>query len=84
MDDYIPVNRLLRFSASQRRLCIRIIISDDSTVEQREYFGISLERAPDLHNRISISSDSGEVVIPKNDGEIIVCTGELEFSFDPL
>ena len=76
MDDYIPVNTFMGFSASQRRQCIRIIIFDDSTVEQREYFVISLERLPGLHNRISISPDSGDVVIPNDDGEIIVCTDE--------
>ena len=76
MDDYIPVNRLLGFSASQKRQCITIIIFDDSTVEQREYFGISLERGPDLSRQIFISSDRGEVIIPNNDGEIIVCTDE--------
>ena len=74
MDDFVPQNRLLRFSANQRKLCVTVTIIDDLTVEQRETFVISLERPPDLHNRISISSDSGYVVIPNDDGEIVVCT----------
>ena len=61
-----------RFSANQRRLCVTISIVDDMVVEQRESFSITLERTPDLNSRITLSSDSAEVVIPNNDGEMVV------------
>ena len=78
VDDFVPQNRILRFSANQRKLCVTVIIIDDLAVEQRESFIISLERPPDLHNRISISPDRGDVVIPNDDGEIVVCTNEFD------
>ena len=61
-----------RFSANQRRLCVNISIVDDMIVEQRESFSITLERTPDLNSRITLFPDSAEVVIPNNDGEVVV------------
>ena len=44
-------------------------------VEQRESFSITLERTPDLNSRITLFPDSAEVVIPNNDGEMVVARG---------
>ena len=75
IDDYTPINEMYRFSANQRRLCVNISIVDDMIVEQRESFSITLERTPDLNSRITLFPDSAEVVIPNNDGEMVVARG---------
>ena len=70
IDDYIPQNRQLSFSANQRSLCHFVLFNDDETVERRESFGVILERTSGLHERVFVCEESAEVVIPNNDGEI--------------
>ena len=74
VDDYTPQNRLLRFSANKKRLCVNISIVNDLELEPRESFGIALERTPDTDDRISIQQDVGKVHIENDDGEVIRVT----------
>ena len=71
IDDYIPQNRQLSFSANQNKLCHHVLFNDDETVEQRESFSLTLERTPHLHERVTVCEEPAEVVIPNNDGEIV-------------
>ena len=80
VDDYTPQNRLLRFSANRKRLCINISIVNDLKLEPRESFEITLEKTPDTDDRISIQQDVGEVHIENNDGEVML-TYELYMFF---
>ena len=87
IDDYTPQNRLLRFTANQKKLCINIPIINDLRIEQRESFGIVLERSADTDHRISIHQDMGVVHIENDDGEIymrLYIVYELQLIFHVL
>ena len=71
IDDYVPQDRQLSFSPKQERLCHRVMFNDDETVEQRESFGLTLDRTSGLHDRVNVCPEPAEVVIPNNDGEIV-------------
>ena len=68
--DFTTLNETLNFNTTQKRHCITILVNDDERVEQQESFWVTLERGPSLNNRISITHDRGEIIIPNNDGEI--------------
>ena len=71
-DDYSLVNRRLIFSPNQKSVCTTITIVDDLVVEQRESFFVTMERLPRLLNRILLDPDTAEIVIPNDDGEMVV------------
>ena len=70
--DYSLVNRRLIFSPNQKSMCTTITIVDDLVVEQRESFFVTMERSPRLLNRILLGIDTAEIVIPNDDGEMVV------------
>ena len=69
--DFISISdKMIVFQPSQTRSCVNVLIRDDGTVEQLETFGVSLNRAPDLDERVILTQTSGFVDIFDDDGKL--------------
>ena len=68
-EDYESVDTVLTFGTNSAESCVDINIADDSVVEQLELFIVTLERPPDLDDRVSLSLTQGVIVIINDDGE---------------
>ena len=66
--DYVE---MANFTACEHRKCVSLSIVDDSIVERVESFYITLERTPDLNERINfdLAAVQGVVNIIDDDGE---------------
>ena len=69
VEDYVSVDTLLTFEANTVESCVDITIVDDKALEQVESFIVTLERPPDLHDRITLNPTQGKISITDDDGE---------------
>ena len=65
--DYEALSTTLMFAACEKRRCVNVAIVEDIIVESIETFGITLERTPDLDNRITLSPVAEQIEIIDND-----------------
>ena len=66
--DYTSLSAVLMFESCENRTCVQLEVVDDTTAERRETFNITLERTPNLDNRIFLYSVNGVVTIGDDDG----------------
>ena len=65
-------NEHLVFGACQRRSCINMTITDDEILEDNESYEVTLQRTPDLDNRIILAPMIAEINIIDDDGKLEV------------
>ena len=69
--DYVTTSKILNFTAGQHSKCVSLSIMDDTIAEREESFYVTLERTPDLDDRIILDPAAvrGLVEIVDDDGE---------------
>ena len=65
--DYSAVSIILMFAACETRQCVNIPIVNNKTLEMAESFVVTLERTPELTNRIILNPVDGDVNILDDD-----------------
>ena len=70
--DYGHVATLLSFDACEMRRCVNVTIVNDVVLENVESFDVTLDRAPELDSRITLSPVDGIVEIIDNDGMFLL------------
>ena len=78
MDYGAVIDEILRFSACQRKQCVRIPILEDSVPEGVKYFNVTLERTPGLDPRITLNPVDGLICII--DGMLLLIISPPSFS----
>ena len=68
--DYESVDIVLMFDSCEKRRCVDVVIVDDILLEDTELFDVTLERPPELDNRITLTPIDGEIEIIDDDGMI--------------
>ena len=66
--DYELSASTFSFSARETRQCVNVAVVNDVIDEPEERFGVTLERTPDLNNRIILDPVNGEIFI-QDDGK---------------
>ena len=67
--DYVTLAEIMMFDVCETQRCVNVTILNDSVDEPEETFRVTLERTPDLDNRITLEPVDGEIVIVDNDGK---------------
>ena len=62
------MDTILRFSACDRKNCVKVFIVNDIILENDESFDLTLERTTGLDSRITLNPVNGVVEITDNDG----------------
>ena len=70
--DYGALNVLLTFDTCETRKCVNVSITDDGVDEPDEFFIFNLTRTSNLHSKIQLGRDQGQVQIIGGDGELII------------
>ena len=68
-DDYGPLNALLTFETNEKEICVSVKIQDDLALEQVELFLVTLERTPDLDDRVILNNTQEIITIFDDDRE---------------
>ena len=66
--EYLAVSTMLSFTACKTQSCVNIPIVDDALDEPERIFYVSLERTPDLNDRITLDPVDGEITLIDDDG----------------
>ena len=68
-NDYVAVSTTIEFDSCEVVQCIDMNLHDDMMHEMVESFAVTLERTPDLDDRITLSPVDGEIEIVDNDSK---------------
>ena len=62
----------LVFGSCDRRICVNLTVENDVTLEETESFEVTLQRTPDLDERIILTPATAEISIIDDDG-LLMC-----------
>lgn len=69
--DYESLRANLRFSQCSKEVCTSVVIIDDETVEELEWFDLTLERLPGVNTHVILEPSRTRITIAEdnNDGK---------------